>query len=99
MATLLNFSSAFVRTKAMIVGFLNFKPRFVMSRQVKTKRSLFEALKANFLETFYSFTLFLFSLLSFLRHDVVSAFWLFWYSTLFICSLIFSYSTEVKQLF
>lgn len=99
MAMLLNFSSAFLRTKAMIVGFLRAKTKFIMSRQNKLKRSLIEALRANLIETSYSFLLFSLSLLSFLRSDFVSAFWLFWYSTLFFTSLIFSYSTDVKHLF
>ncbi|QLJ53421.1 MAG: glycosyltransferase [Candidatus Fermentimicrarchaeum limneticum] len=99
MAMFLNFSTAFVRTKAMIVGFLNFRPRFIMSRQSKFKHSIIEVLKANLIETSYSVVLLSLSLVSFLRNDVVSAFWLFWYSTLFFCSFLFSYGTEVKQLF
>lgn len=95
----LNFSSAFVRTKAMIFGFLKFRTRFIMSRQSKFKNSIFDVLKANLTETFYSVVLFSLSIVSFLRHDIVSAFWLFWYSTLFFSAFLFSYGTEVKHLF
>jgi len=99
MAMLLNFSTAFVRTKAMIAGFLRFRTKFIMSRQSKLTKSLLGALKANLIETFYSVVLLSLSAISFLRNDVVSAFWLFWYSTLFFCAFLFSYGTEVKQLF
>lgn len=99
MAMFLNFSTAFLRAKAMFVGALGFQTKFIMSRQSKINTSLVGAIKSNLTETVYSAILFVFSIISFLRSDFVSGFWLFWYSTLFFCSFLFTYSTEVRQLF
>lgn len=98
-ACFLNFSTAFARARAMLVGFFGFKTRFIMSRQNKKNNSMIDALLTNSTETLYSIILILFSAISLARHDVISAFWLFWYSWLFFCSFIFTYATDVKQLF
>jgi cellulose synthase/poly-beta-1,6-N-acetylglucosamine synthase-like glycosyltransferase len=99
MAMFLNFSTAFLRAKAMFVGALGFPTKFIMSRQSKINTTVVGAIKSNLLETVYSAILLIFSIISFMRSDFVSCFWLFWYSTLFFCAFLFTYSTEVKQLF
>jgi len=95
LAFFLNFATAILRAKAMLVGLFGLKTKFVMSRQNKRRHSVMDALRITTTETAFSAVLFSFSMLSFSRHDVISAFWLFWYSWLFFCSFLFTYATDV----
>jgi len=95
LAFFLNFATAIVRAKAMLVGLFNFKTEFIMSRQNRSKNSIMDALRVSITETAFSAILLSFSLISFIRRDVISAFWLFWYSWLFFCSFLFTYGTDV----
>lgn len=96
LAFFLNFATAIIRAKAMLVGLFGFKTKFVMSRQNKNKHSIIDALRISSIETTFSVVLLLFSLISFTRLDVISGFWLFWYSWLFFCSFLFTYATDTK---
>ena len=99
MAFFLNFSAAVVRSRAIILAFIrkatNF--RFVMTRQATKDLSLTGALKATALETGFAALLGIFAIISFLRADAISAFWLFWYAWLFSCAFIFTLSTDMKK--
>jgi cellulose synthase/poly-beta-1,6-N-acetylglucosamine synthase-like glycosyltransferase len=95
LAFFLNFATAILRTKAMLVGIFGLKTKFVMTRQNKRRHSVIDAVRANITETAFSAVLFSFSILSFFRHDVISGFWLFWYGWLFLCSFLFTYATDV----
>jgi len=99
MSFFLNFSAAVVRTRAIILAFVkkatNFK--FVITRQARKNLSIAGVLKATALETGFALLLGVFAIISFLRSDVISAFWLFWYSWLFSCAFIFTCSTDMKK--
>jgi cellulose synthase/poly-beta-1,6-N-acetylglucosamine synthase-like glycosyltransferase len=96
LAFFLNFATAIVRAKAMLVGLFGLNTKFVMTRQNEHKRSAIDALRVTATETTFSLLLLSFSVLSFMRHDVISGFWLFWYSWLFFCAFLFTYGTDVK---
>ncbi|NYZ78539.1 glycosyltransferase [Candidatus Micrarchaeota archaeon] len=97
LACFLNFATAVMRTKAMLVGLFGSKANFVMSRQENRTTSLLQVLRASSTETLFSAVLFSFSILSFIRKDVISAFWLFWYSWLFFCTFLFTYATRLNK--
>mgnify|MGYP005849512087 CR=1 FL=1 len=95
LAFFLNFASAILRAKAIAVGFLRLPTRFVMTRQETRRTSLLDAVRLTLVETVFSVVLLVFAAISFLRSDVISAFWLFWYSWLFFCAFLFTYGTDV----
>jgi len=97
LAFFLNFASAFVRARAIVVGFLRIPVKFIITRQTGERLTVFGAVKRTWLETSFSLACFAFAALSFLRSDVVSAFWLFWYAWLFMCAFIFTLITDVKK--
>jgi len=95
LAFFLNFASAIVRAKAIFVGFLKLPTKFVITRQAGKRLTVLGALRLTLVETAFAAVLFIFSVISFMRSDVISAFWLFWYSWLFFCAFIFTYSMDV----
>ncbi|VVC71630.1 Glycosyltransferase like family 2 [uncultured archaeon] len=99
MSFFLNFSVAILRSRAIVLAFLRRTTgfNFTMTRQSAKNLSLLGALKATWLETAFGLLLLGFSVLSFLRSDPLSAFWLFWYSWLFFCALLFTVATDVKR--
>ena len=99
MAFFLNFSAAFLRTRGIILALMNSVTHlsFTMTRQQTKNLTLLGALRATALETSFALFLLLFAAISFMRADVISAFWLFWYSWLFACAFIFTYATDVGR--
>lgn len=95
LAFFLNFASAIIRARAIIVGFLKLPSKFVITRQAGQRLSLLGALRMTLFETAFAAILLIFALVSFMRSDVISAFWLFWYSWLFFCAFLFTYGTDV----
>jgi len=95
LAFFLNFAAAIVRTRALIVGALYLPTKFVMGRQVGKNVSLKGAIKMTLIETSLAAFLLVLSIISFLRLDMISGFWLFWYSWLFSCTFMFVYSMDV----
>lgn len=95
LAFFLNFASAIIRARAIVVGFLRLPSKFVITRQGAQKLTVLGALRRTAVETSFAVLLLAFAVLSFMRSDVISAFWLFWYSWLFFCAFLFTYGTDV----
>ncbi|MDD5318061.1 MAG: glycosyltransferase family 2 protein [Candidatus ainarchaeum sp.] len=95
LAFFLNFASAMVRAKAIIVGALRIPAKFVITRQAGKRLTIIGALRLTMLESLFAVFLFAFAVISFLRSDAISAFWLFWYAWLFSCAFLFALATEV----
>lgn len=92
LAFFLNFASAIVRAKALVVGALHLPTRFIVTRHSAEKLSIPAALKVAMTETTFAAILFIFAAVAFYRKDVISAFWLFWYAWLFLCPFFFAYA-------
>ncbi len=95
LAFFLNFASAILRARAIVVGFLGLPSKFVITRQSEHKLTVMGALRLTLVETAFAALLLVFAVISFMRSDVISAFWLFWYSWLFFCAFLFTYATDV----
>ncbi len=97
LAFFLNFGAAIIRARATIAALLGKRPKFVMSRQEDGRIGIIDALRHTIVETTFASVLLIFGLLSYMRSDPVSAFWLIWYSWLFFCAPLFIYSTDVGR--
>ena len=95
LAFFLNFASAIVRARAIVVGVFRLPTKFVITRQGEHSMTAAEAFRITQVETAFAAVLMMFAAIAFFRGDVISAFWLFWYSWLFMCAFLFAYAMNV----
>ena len=90
---LLNFALAFKRSEAALSASSKDPMDIWVTAKSKifSKPSLFQSLKATWMESAYSTFFLLLAIISLARGDLAGAFWLFWYSVLFYSSLALAY--------
>lgn len=92
-AYFLNFGVAFIRMKAAISAILTRFGNFLTVRRSDVPQlPWYTALKLTWIETLFSFFLFIAGFVSALNSQWASAFWMFWYSILFFSTFYFTKS-------
>lgn len=89
---LLNFSVSFIRANAVLSAATNKKADFVVADKSKSVGAgIFEAMKKSKYELSFSLFLLIVAFINLFMHDVISMFWLSWYSFFFSSTFWFAY--------